>query len=361
MAAGLQIILAIVMFLTTAIAGFLPIKLLSYLDKKQRDNKKHGTWLSLLSCFSGGVFLGTCFLDIIPHINENYEDFKLESNATIEFPLPQFCTCIGFFLVYLIEEICMKVFSMKHDHHHSSSVVKVEKAPPPPPGPPTHKENLNLRSCEALLKDNCELPRNGCQTHRFSLVMEETANYAVADPHEGSLLKSITFAVAMSFHSILEGFALGVQSTTARIVTLFVSLILHKGVEAFSVGLQISKGNSDKLKAVVATILVYALMTPLGSGLGTLLQLSNISKLWKDGAVLILESLAAGTFIYVTFLEVLAQEKDKGHNSLKQLLAIFIGFGVVAGLQLAFGDHDGGHEGPHLHTIPLTSTPLPLH
>ncbi|VDK48687.1 unnamed protein product [Cylicostephanus goldi] len=41
--------------------------------------------------------------------------------------------------------------------------------------------------------------------------MEETANYAVAEPHEGSLLKSITFAVAMSFHSILEGFALGVQ------------------------------------------------------------------------------------------------------------------------------------------------------
>lgn len=41
--------------------------------------------------------------------------------------------------------------------------------------------------------------------------MEETANYAVAESSEGSLLKSLTFAVAMSFHSILEGFALGVQ------------------------------------------------------------------------------------------------------------------------------------------------------
>lgn len=73
-------------------------------------------------------------------------------------------------------------------------------------------------------------------------------------------------------------------------MTLFISLILHKGVEAFSVGLQISKGNSNKvrrsscqaaahvhavliqLKAVVATIIIYALMTPIGSGLGTLLQ-----------------------------------------------------------------------------------------
>ncbi|XGW22476.1 hypothetical protein V3C99_005032 [Haemonchus contortus] len=334
MTAWLQVALAVVMFLTTAIAGFIPLKLLRFLNKTQGDNKKRGRWLSLLSCFSGGVFMGTCFLDIIPHINENYEDFKVLSGTNFEFPLPQFFTCVGFFLVYLIEEICIKVFAMKHDH---SSTVEVEK--------PVQKDTLNLR--------------------KFSLVMEETANYAVAESSEGSLLKSLTFAVAMSFHSILEGFALGVQNTTARIVTLFISLILHKGVEAFSVGLQISKGNSNKLKAVIATILIYAMMTPLGSGLGTLLQMSNISRLHKDGAVLILESLAAGTFIYVTFLEVLAHEKDNEHNSLKQLLAIFIGFAVIAALQFAFGDHghDGGHEGGHVHTLPLgfTTTPFVPH
>ncbi|XGW22480.1 hypothetical protein V3C99_005032 [Haemonchus contortus] len=332
MTAWLQVALAVVMFLTTAIAGFIPLKLLRFLNKTQGDNKKRGRWLSLLSCFSGGVFMGTCFLDIIPHINENYEDFKVLSGTNFEFPLPQFFTCVGFFLVYLIEEICIKVFAMKHDH---SSTVEVEK--------PVQKDTLNLRN----------------------LVMEETANYAVAESSEGSLLKSLTFAVAMSFHSILEGFALGVQNTTARIVTLFISLILHKGVEAFSVGLQISKGNSNKLKAVIATILIYAMMTPLGSGLGTLLQMSNISRLHKDGAVLILESLAAGTFIYVTFLEVLAHEKDNEHNSLKQLLAIFIGFAVIAALQFAFGDHghDGGHEGGHVHTLPLgfTTTPFVPH
>lgn len=337
MTATLQITLAIVMFLTTAIAGFIPMKLLRFLDKRQGDKKKHSKWLSLLSCFSGGVFMGTCFLDIIPHINENYEDFKVLSGTDFEFPLPQFTTCIGFFLVYLIEEICVKVFAMKHDHGHDGE--QAEKV-----AIPVHKESLNLRN----------------------LVMEETANYAVAESSEGSLLKSLTFAVAMSFHSILEGFALGVQNTTARIVTLFISLILHKGVEAFSVGLQISKGNSNKLKAVVATIIIYALMTPIGSGLGTLLQLSNISRLHKDGAVLILESLAAGTFIYVTFLEVLAQEKDNEHNSLKQLLAIFIGFAVIAALQLAFGEHGhgGGEEHLHVHTLPpefLSSTTLLPH
>ncbi|VDP03886.1 unnamed protein product [Heligmosomoides polygyrus] len=277
MTATLQITLAIVMFLTTAIAGFIPMKVLS----------------------------GTDF----------------------EFPLPQFTTCIGFFLVYLIEEICVKVFAMKHDHGHDGE--QAEKV-----AIPVHKESLNLRNTQALLGlSEDDDPKAAFQTH--SLVMEETANYAVAESSEGSLLKSLTFAVAMSFHSILEGFALGVQNTTARIVTLFISLILHKGVEAFSVGLQISKGNSNKLKAVVATIIIYALMTPIGSGLGTLLQ-------------------------------VLAQEKDNEHNSLKQLLAIFIGFAVIAALQLAFGEHGhgGGEEHLHVHTLPpefLSSTTLVPH
>ena len=65
--------------------------------------------------------------------------------------------------------------------------------------------------------------------------------------------------------------------------------------------------------------------------------MSHINPMTKDAVVLILESLAAGTFIYVTFLEVLAHEKDNEHNSLIQLLAIFIGFSVIATLQLTFG------------------------
>jgi zinc transporter ZupT len=34
-------------------------------------------------------------------------------------------------------------------------------------------------------------------------------------PVDGTLLKSLTFAIAMSFHSVLEGFALGVQVRTS--------------------------------------------------------------------------------------------------------------------------------------------------
>ncbi|CAB3409586.1 unnamed protein product [Caenorhabditis bovis] len=304
----LQIFLAIVMLVVTCVAGCVPLILLTVMKRKGKDQSKSG-WLSYLSCFSGGVFMATCFLDIIPHIGENYE--KLVDSYDLHLPVPanQVFICCGFFLVYFIEEITARVFGQE-DHGHSHGT------------PPKHTENIT------------------------TLVVEEASPWVVSDEHT-NLLKSLTFAVAMSFHSLLEGFALGVQDTATGIYALFFSLLLHKSIEAFSVGLQISKTNSDKYKTVAFTILTYSLMTPIGSVLGTLLQNSSSTSLLKEGAILFLESLAAGTFIYVTFLEVLAHEKESGFNSLKQLSSIIFGFILILILQMVFG-HDHGAE-PHSH------------
>lgn len=69
----------------------------------------------------------------------------------------------------------------------------------------------------------------------------------------------------------------------------------------------------------------------------------------KDPIIAVLESMACGTFMYVTFLEVnsafsmrhtriqiLAEEKAKEKNQTLQLLATFIGFCVISILQLFF-------------------------
>jgi zinc transporter 1/2/3 len=93
-------------------------------------------------------------------------------------------------------------------------------------------------------------------------------------------------------------------------------------------------------------------MTPFGSLIGVLItvniyttkkcqsKISNFPKnmdmdeLLKDGMIVVLESLAGGTFIYVTFFEVLAQERANNHSNLIQLCAIVIGFLVISALQI---------------------------
>uniref|UniRef100_A0A8R1E3A2 Zinc transporter ZIP3 n=1 Tax=Caenorhabditis japonica TaxID=281687 RepID=A0A8R1E3A2_CAEJA len=327
---ALQGCLAIAMFIVTCAAGCAPLVLLTIMKKKGKDQTKSG-WLSYLSCFSGGVFMATCFLDIIPHIGENYTE--IIENYDLEFPVPmnQVFICCGFFLVYFIEEITAKVFgSSGHGHSHG---------PPQPLTVNLKKENITRQQLLEEAPTAAHLTVENRVTVRHSLVVEEASPWVVSD-EKSNLLKSLTFAVAMSFHSLLEGFALGVQETTTAIYALFFSLLLHKSIEAFSVGLQISKTNSEKYKIVIMTILIYAMMTPIGSVLGTLLQTSSQQSLYKDGSILFLESLAAGTFIYVTFLEVLAGEKENNFNSLKQLASILAGFVVILILQIVFGGHE---------------------
>jgi zinc transporter 1/2/3 len=53
----------------------------------------------------------------------------------------------------------------------------------------------------------------------------------------------------------------------------------------------------------------------------------------RDLVIILLEGCAAGTFIYVTFFEVLAQERANDHSNLIQLGAIVVGFFSIAALQ----------------------------
>ncbi|EGT59827.1 hypothetical protein CAEBREN_04150 [Caenorhabditis brenneri] len=331
----LQTCLAIVLLLVTAVSGWGPLVLITIMKKKGKDHTDSG-WLSYLSCFSGGVFMATCFLDVVPHLNQNYDKLVVDHKVDYPVPLNQVFICCGFFIVYFIEEMTAKVFGSDGHGHSHGGPLSVDKK----------KENVTK---QVLLEDGKEgsltVPSDSRMLNRHSLVVEEASPWVVSD-EKRNLLKSLTFAVAMSFHSLLEGFALGVQETDSAIYTLFFSLLLHKSIEAFSVGLQISRSNSEKRLIVISTILIYALMTPVGSVLGTILQSSGGESFGKEFLIVFLESLAAGTFVYVTFLEVLAAEKGNRFNSLKQLAAIIAGFLVILLLQIAFGHEAHGHAHP---------------
>jgi len=55
--------------------------------------------------------------------SENYDRFLAKAQWGIEYPFPQFFICCGFFLVYLLEELTLKVFATSEDsgsgHGHS--------------------------------------------------------------------------------------------------------------------------------------------------------------------------------------------------------------------------------------------------
>uniref|UniRef100_A0A0N5B605 Zinc/iron permease n=1 Tax=Strongyloides papillosus TaxID=174720 RepID=A0A0N5B605_STREA len=324
----LQVVLAIIMLLVTIFAGLIPLKICKKLMSKDSTfSKSSSKIMTLLTCFGGGVFMATCFLDIFPHMLEEYEKVQNLLNQEFNYPFPYFFACIGFFLVYGIEEFSIKLFGIKHSHDHDV-FEKPEKTSP-----------NDIELCTTGDKNNIEKTNEDyytLQSHHNAI--DESVTYMTnSDPKESGILKTITFTFVMSFHSLLEGFALGIQDTKANIITLFVSLILHKGIEAFTVGLQITKSNTNRIKFVLITIILYGSMTPLGTLIGVAFKNANINETSKVILCNLLEAFACGTFIYVTFLEILATEKTKEKYPIWKLTAIFLGFSVIATFQALDG------------------------
>ena len=84
--------------------------------------------------------------------------------------------------------------------------------------------------------------------------------------------RSITFILALSFHSVIEGIAFGVMQDAQSATMLFTSVMVHKAIVAFSVGLQLSRTHANQLQWVVAGIITLSLMSPLGAIFGIVLQ-----------------------------------------------------------------------------------------
>uniref|UniRef100_A0AC35TPI0 Zinc/iron permease n=1 Tax=Rhabditophanes sp. KR3021 TaxID=114890 RepID=A0AC35TPI0_9BILA len=416
----LQGILAVSLFVVTAIISLIPIKIINYLLKDSVDGELTGSnsWImSLLSCFTGGVFFATVLLDIFPHINEGYSNFKAAADIDIDFPMPEFISICGFMLVYLIEEVCLKLFKNMGLHGHShEEPEKMRRSVSMSRGGPSDFRHLNALAKRARRRSSAiadkeenstyvlenKLPKftelesidehpnvdeeaksvTGSTTEKTSdpsinsksdlLHKRRGTVYSIASAFKPSIfddpdalyvmpedlpaenmLKGITFTLIISLHSVLEGFALGVQDRRAGIFSLFVSLAIHKSVEAFSVGLQVAKSNSKRRNFVIVTVLLYALATPIGCIIGVILKHADFNEIAKDGLIFVLESLAAGTFLYVTFFEILAQEKANEFSNLVQLIAIFSGFMMIALVQLIEAvmetghSHGGGEHGHH--------------
>jgi hypothetical protein len=49
------------------------------------------------------------------------------------------------------------------------------------------------------------------------------------------------------------------------------------------------------------------------------LQNSSIDPQWRDLAIILLEAIAGGVFIFMTFLEILAHERENDHSNLASI------------------------------------------
>uniref|UniRef100_A0A147B7X2 Zinc transporter zip1 like n=1 Tax=Alectorobius mimon TaxID=360319 RepID=A0A147B7X2_9ACAR len=127
--------------------------------------------------------------------------------------------------------------------------------------------------------------------------------------------------------------AIGLQQELQSTVQLLAAVAIHKCILAFTLGLNLRPSRLPRC-AVVASSILFSAMAPVGVAIGTVITVQG-----GQGAVLatgILQGIACGTFVYVTFFEVLPHEMNIAENRFGKLVSLVIGVSLIAALLLAF-------------------------
>ncbi|XP_056366991.1 zinc transporter ZIP1 [Oenanthe melanoleuca] len=247
--------------------------------------------LSLVSCFSGGVFMGTFLLDLLPDYLSSIAAALEGLRITLQFPLPEFILAMGFFLVLVLEQVTLAQRELSDPPEESRALL---------PG----------GSIQAALPGGS------------------------AAPGAPGALRAAALALALALHAVLEGLALGLREGEAAALRVLLALLLHKGAVAFGLSLELLRSRL-RPPAVASCLVLLALMSPLGVGVGTALAAGAGPRQRLCRAVL--EGLAAGTFLFVTFLEILPQELGVPQNRIPKVILILAGFALVSAILFVKG------------------------
>ncbi|KAF4083014.1 hypothetical protein AMELA_G00135180 [Ameiurus melas] len=274
----------------TLFFGFIPVRMKFF--RVTSGTETHRIIVSFISCFAGGVFLAACLLDIIP---DYLSDISAQLQDTdIDYPLAEFIIACGFFIVLILERLVISCNGQGNE----------ELAPLLPSAGHSHSH-----------------------THRSVNDVESSGHHVHVDLQAHSSFRAFMLFLSLSLHSVFEGLAIGLQTTETKVLEICIAILIHKSIIVFSLSIKLIQSAIRPMWLTIY-ILVFSVMSPLGIAIGIGVSEAQL----QMGALVqaVLEGLAAGTFVYITFLEILPHELNSPGRQLLKVLFILIGFSLMA-------------------------------
>eukprot|EP00058_Branchiostoma_floridae_P021062 XP_002606552.1 hypothetical protein BRAFLDRAFT_247421 [Branchiostoma floridae] len=251
-------------------------------------------FLGKVNSFVGGVLFATVFLHLVPEMREDLEASMRAHGFVTDYPMAELVTCVGFFIVQVVE---------------------------------TLTSLCSPRASEPIQMDNRTTENPSAQgtgsSDTYNRLVDSSDN--APSPGGRNVLHTLVLLIALSVHATLEGIALGVQTVQSSLLWLFFVVVVHKSILALSLGMNVATGNLS-LPYKVVTCVVFSFSGPVGQGIGLMVTDADGGGLVTS----ILQGLAAGTLLHVTFMEVLSKELKKSDKL--GILCAIIGFALLAGL-----------------------------
>ena len=91
------------------------------------------------------------------------------------------------------------------------------------------------------------------------------------DTSVASAIRNLLIVIAISFHGIFEGLAIGLQGTEKSVWALFLAVSLHECTILFCIGVELISAQTKVIR-MITYIIVVSLVCPLGIGLGIIIS-----------------------------------------------------------------------------------------
>ncbi|GIY72393.1 zinc transporter ZIP3 [Caerostris darwini] len=233
---------------------------------------KYELLVSLANCFSGGVFMATFFVGLMPEVRnlftEVFKDYKVETY----FPIAEFVIFLGFLVALGIEQSVLEHKEKKAMYSSVPSVANEEN----------NKSERNTPPVSCALKEICDtnnLDYDSDNSARSTIKICNNRSDSESimgspvkfhnDSHHGhghshdirqilqgeNGIRLGMLLVSLGIHSLFEGLALGLQTSVPILVNLVVGVAVHELLVAFAMGVNISR-----LHLPVSTALKFAVI-----------------------------------------------------------------------------------------------------
>lgn len=260
--------------------------------------------------------MGACLLDLFPDVEESIshilEEIENSYGWAIDYPVAESIIILGFLLTLLCEQVVLshqekRVSRNQPVHQHRDEQID---------------ENAPLLGGSSPRRYSSDLPSVSIN-HPHEPEDGDGHGHSHAVAMDNSSFRSILLTVALCFHSLFEGLAIGLQSEADALYSLFFAVIVHKSVMAFSLGMTIAQSMMST-KSLLISVSVFTVASPVGIIIGIII--SSLEKsLGRDVTNGVLQGIAGGTFLYITFFEVLPHEFNKPGNRLWKVFSVFVG------------------------------------
>ncbi len=228
--------------------------------------------------FSGGILLATCFIHMIPEVRHHLHETLAEG---YNFPYTELLVCIGFFIVYIIEE-CVKHIVKNRSYSKGSKKsgpflsVKMDEGRSIVEVCTKNHEDAERETSPISAETSAEnaagngVPspavNNGLISEMNAMMMKEELSERNNNTkyYSSSNLKNILLISALSFHSVMEGLAIGLAQDVGDVWYLFLAVAVHECTILLCIGIEVV-ATCPSVSTVLMYMAVFALVSPAGN------------------------------------------------------------------------------------------------